>query len=146
MQFWKSLLLPIGLLSVLLPGVNAAFAGQNAFRSTSGDTVFPSAAFGCAGDKVSYTTRYHGTAYVGTLWIKSPAGVACEGGRGRVVRGYFEELSDGSGEWCQGQLTLYLLPLPSGSYAQWSNIRPVPGYHCAGSGSTPKLPLRYAAQ
>lgn len=136
----------IGTLMLLIAGIDTALARQNAFRSASGDTVFPSAAFGCAGDTIQYTTRYQGKPYAGALWVKSPAGLACEGGRGRVVRGYFEERSQDGGDWCWGQLTLYLLPLPSGSYAQWNNIQAVPGYRCSGAGTTPKLPLSYTAQ
>ncbi|XGV96408.1 MAG: hypothetical protein ACAF41_27210 [Leptolyngbya sp. BL-A-14] len=135
----------IGAIMLLVVGAGNALAGQNAFRSVSGDTVFPSAAFGCAGDTVHYTTHYQGKPFAGTLWVKSPAGLNCEGGRGRVVQGYFEEWSQDGGDWCQGQLKLYLLPLPNGSYAQWSNIKAIPGYRCAGVGTAPKLPLRYTA-
>lgn len=146
MKPWKAILLPIGILVFTTFSIATVRAGQNAFRSATGDTVFPSAAFGCAGDKVPYTTRFQQKNYTGKLWVKSPIGLNCEGGRGRVVKGYFEERSQDGAEWCQGQLTLYLLPLPSGSYAQWSNIQPVPGYRCSGTGNTPRLALSYAAQ
>ena len=145
MKLWKALL-PIGLLALTAASVDRALAGQNAFRSATGDTVFPSRAFGCAGDKVPYTTRFRQKNYLGSVWVKSPTGLACEGGRGRVVNGYFEERSQDGAEWCQGQLTLYLLPLPSGSYAQWNSIQPVPGYRCSGAGTTFKLPLSYTAR
>lgn len=141
----RTLIPSIGTLMLLIGAADTALAGQNAFRSVSGDTVFPSTAFSCAGYTVHYTTHYQGKSFAGTLWVKSPAGLNCEGGRGRVVQGYFEEWSQNSGDWCQGQLKLYLLPLPDGSYAEWSNIRAVPGYHCSGVGMAPKLPLRYAA-
>ena len=115
------------------------------FRSESGDTVFPTRAVGCAGDVVSYQTRYQGKTYRGTFRISRPSGLDCEGGRGRWVSGTFEERSQNGTERCKGQLRLYLTLDPrGGSSAQWSNIQTVRGYRCAGVGTTPRLPLFYS--
>lgn len=142
---WNRMLLPIGLLPIWMMTIAPARSGSAAvFRSPSGDTVFPEAAVGCAGDVVHYSTRYRGTTYQGTLWVNSPRGQACEGGRGRRVTGYFEERSQTGTDWCKGQLTLYLTLDPQGgSSAQWSNIVAVPGHTCSGAGTAPRLPLIY---
>lgn len=143
MMRWKMMWLSIGLLSIGMTPIAPALSGSvGVFRSSSGDTVFPQTAVGCAGDVIQYSTRYKGMAYQGTLWVKSPQGQACEGGRGRWVTGYFEERSQTGAHWCKGQLSLYLTLDPrGGSSAQWSNIEAVPGYACSGTGTTPRLPL-----
>lgn len=144
MMNWKAWLLPIGLLP-LLAGPAAIAGSTSIFRSATGDTVFPESAVGCAGDVVHYSTQYAGKAYQGTLWINQPRGQDCEGGRGRSVKGYFEERSSDGSEWCHGQLSLYLTLDPrGGSFAQWSNIQAVPGHRCSGVGSAPSLPLIYS--
>lgn len=145
MMNWKAVLLPIGLLPLLASNIHPALAGSTwIFRSPSADTVFPENAIGCAGDLVKYNTRYQGQTYQGTLRVSSPKGLGCEGGRGRWVKGTFEERSLDGAERCTGQLTLYLTVDPNGgSSAQWSNIRAVPGYGCSGVGTAPKLPLIY---
>lgn len=129
--------------AMLVLSETAILAQSNhVYRSMSGDTVFPSAAeASCAGKIVHYATRYGGVNYQGTLWVKSPSGSGCEGGRSRQLNGYFEERSGAQG--CSGNLTLQL-GTHSNSYAQWNNIRAIPGYSCTGVGTNPKLPLVYA--
>ncbi len=137
-----NLLLTAGLL-VLSETVTLAQSNR-VYRSTSGDTVFPYSAEGsCAGKVVYYNTRYRGVNYQGTLWVKSPSGSGCEGGRYRMLNGYFEERSADGTQGCSGTLTL-LLGYRTNSYAQWNSIRAISGYSCLGAGTSPKLPLSYA--
>lgn len=149
--------LSISLLTLMLCNIDTAVLQEGSvaqaqnnrpiFRSASGDTTFPAAAqASCAGQIVWYSTRYRGIRYEGNLWVQSPSGSDCEGGRGRMLRGYFEERG-ADDEWCKGQLMLYLTNDPrGGSYVQWNEIAAVPGYSCAGAGTTPTLPLRYIRQ
>jgi hypothetical protein len=147
---WKRILfVTAGLLAIAQTSALSQPTAQ--YQSQSGDTIFPgSAAGGCAGDVIPYTTQYQGVAYTGVLQVRSPSGIDCEGGRSRVVSGYFEEknaaVSGGSsdrGQWCSGRLTLSLYQGYGDSSAEWSNIQAAPGYTCAGAGTTPKLPLIY---
>ena len=142
---WKAVLLPVGLLALLVARVNPAIARDlSIFQSTSGDTIFPENAIGCAGDVVHYSTRYHSKAYQGTMQVKSPNNPHCDGGRWRLVSGNFEERSQDGTERCMSQLALYLTLDPrGGSSAQWNHIQAVPGYRCAGIGTAPKLSLVY---
>jgi hypothetical protein len=143
---WKTFLVPIALLPALINMTPAVAGSISLFQSPSGDTVFPEQAFGCAGNVVRYSTRYQGKSYQGTLRINSPKGLACEGGRGRWVKGSFEERSQDGTQRCKGQLSLYLTLDPQGgSTVQWSNIQAVPGYACSGIGTAPKLPLNYVS-
>ncbi|HEY9642243.1 MAG TPA: hypothetical protein V6C57_17280 [Coleofasciculaceae cyanobacterium] len=152
MLHWKHILLGIAAWLTLAIAQLPALAQSTAqYRSQSGDTVFPgSAVGGCAGDVISYTTQYQGVAYTGVLQVRSPSGIHCEGGRSRVVSGYFEEknaavFSGGPerGQWCSGRLTLSLYQGHGDSSAQWSHIQAAPGYDCAGAGTALKLPLIY---
>jgi hypothetical protein len=115
------------------------------YRSATGETIFPaSAQAACAGKVVTYNTRYRGSTYEGYLWVESPIGADCEGGRGRTLQGYFEERGSRN-EWCRGRLTVYLTHGPAGgSYVRWDEIHAVPKYDCPGAGSTPSLVLYYS--
>jgi hypothetical protein len=137
-------------------GFVSAQAPQSAQRSAqyhslTGDTVFPEAAAGaCAGDIISYTTHFQGTSYTGVLQVRSPSGTDCDGGRGRVVSGFFEEKdaavfggSTDRGQWCSGRLTLTLNQGHGDSSARWQNIHAAPGFNCSGSDAPLDLPLIY---
>ncbi|PSB20682.1 hypothetical protein C7B65_07230 [Phormidesmis priestleyi ULC007] len=130
--------------AMLVLSETAILAQSNhVYRSMSGDTIFPSAAeAACAGKIVRYTTRYSGVNYQGTLWVKSPSGSGCEGGRSRQLNGYFEERSLDGAQGCSGNLTLQL-GTHGNSSAQWNSIRAIPRYSCTGVGSSPNLPLVY---
>jgi hypothetical protein len=125
--------------------------GSAQYHSSSGDTVFPSAAEGaCAGDIIPYTTQFQGTTYTGILQVRSPSGIDCEGGRGRVVSGFFEEKdatvfggSADRGQWCSGRLTLTLNHGHGDSSARWQNIHAAPGFNCSGADIPLELPLIY---
>jgi hypothetical protein len=121
------------------------------YHSSSGDTVFPGSAEGaCAGDVIPYTTQYQGTTYTGVLQVRSPSGIDCEGGRGRVISGFFEEKdaavfggSTDLGRWCSGRLTLTLNHGHGDSSARWQNIHAAPGFNCSGADNPLDLPLIY---
>ena len=121
------------------------------YSSSSGNTVIPGSAGGaCAGDIVQYTTQYEGVTYTGTLQVRSPNGIDCEGGRGRVVSGFFEEKdaavfggSPDRGQWCSGGLTLTLRQGHGDSSAHWQNVHAAPGFTCPGAGDSFELPLIY---
>ena len=142
----RRLALTAGFLTFSIFSFQAVFAESTAtFRSASGQTMVSASAAGtCAGDTVTYATQYQRDRYVGTLWVKSPQGQQCEGGRSRLLKGYFEERGIQNGEWCQGQLSLFLTRSPQGgSYIQWNNVQAVKGYGCAGAGQSTRLSLRY---
>lgn len=121
------------------------------YHSSSGGTVFPSAAEGaCAGDSIPYTTQYRDITYTGVLQVRSPSGSDCDGGRGRVVSGFFEEKNAGvfggsaaRGQWCSGRLTLTLNHGHGDSFARWQNIHAAPGFSCSSADTPLDLPLIY---
>lgn len=121
------------------------------YHSSSGDTLFPGGAEGaCAGDIIPYTTQYQGITYTGVLQVRSPSGINCDGGRGRVVSGFFEEKdaavfggSADRGQWCSGRLTLTLNHGHGDSSARWQNIHAAPGFNCSGTDTSLDLPLSY---